>query len=170
MLNTDDDADYPAYFRYTNDSRWVVRMQKTGSGEASLYLYKLTDKGFVSATKKLLGDLAWAYFKSRPESRKAKTPDFHISAGLVEGTEQNYRNLGVNWPENRYLVITLWGEVEPTEHHHQLSTVRGWHVRYISKPASSTCRRNFERAMPKRSIPRASAEGHSNLPFPSRSG
>ena len=130
LLNTDEDADYPAYFRYTNDSRWVVRMQKTGSGEASLYLYKLTDKGFVSATKKPLGDLAWAYFKSRPESRKARTPDFHISAGLVEGTEQNYRSLGVNWPENRYLVIGLWGEVEPNEHHHQLLTVRGWHVRY----------------------------------------
>jgi hypothetical protein len=38
--------------------------------------------------------------------------------------------MGVNWPENRYLVITLWGEVEPTEHHHQLFSVRGWHVRY----------------------------------------
>jgi len=36
----------------------------------------------------------------------------------------------VNWPENRYLVIGLWGEVEPNEHHHQLSTVRGWYVRY----------------------------------------
>ena len=96
----------------------------------SLYLYRLTDKGFVSATKKPLGDLAWAYFKSRPESRKARTPNFHMMADLVEGTEQNYRNLGVSWPENRYLVIGLWGEVEPTAHHQQLSTVRGWNARY----------------------------------------
>jgi hypothetical protein len=82
LLNTDEDADYPADFRFTNDCRFVARTQKTGSGEASLYLYKFGDNGFVSATKKPLGDLAWAYFKSRPESKKARTPDFHISAGL----------------------------------------------------------------------------------------
>jgi hypothetical protein len=130
LLNADEDADYPAAFRFTNDSRWVARTQKTGSGEASLYLYKLSGESFVSATKKPLGDLAWAYFRSRPESRKAKKPDFHISAGLVKGTDENYRSLGVNWPENRYLVIGLWGEVEPNEHHHQLLSVRGWDVRY----------------------------------------
>jgi hypothetical protein len=130
LLNADEDADYPASFRFTNDSRWVARTQKTGSGEASLYLYKLGDMSFVSATKKPLGDLAWAYFKSRPESKKARTPDFHISAGLLKGTEEYYRWMGVNWPENRYLVIGLWGEVEPNAHHHQLSTVRGWHMRY----------------------------------------
>ncbi len=130
LLNTDDDPYYAADFRFTSDSRWVARTQKTGSGEVSLYLYKLTDKGFVSATKKPLGDLAWAYFKRLPESKKARTPDFHIMAGLVKGTDENYRSLGVNWPENRYLVIFLWGEVEPNEHHHQLSTVRGWQVRY----------------------------------------
>ena len=33
--------DYAAGFRFTNDSQWLVRMQKTGSGEASLYLYRL---------------------------------------------------------------------------------------------------------------------------------
>jgi len=130
LLNTDEDVLYPADFRFTNDSQWVARMQKTGSGEMSLYLYKLTDKGFVGATKKPLGDLAWTYFKSLPESRKARTPDFHIMAGLVKGTQENYRSLGVNWPENRYLVIGLYGEVEPTEHHHQLRSVRDWEVRY----------------------------------------
>jgi hypothetical protein len=55
-------ADYPAGFRFTNDSRWLVRMQKTGSGEASLYLYCLAPQGFMPATAKPLGDLAWAYF------------------------------------------------------------------------------------------------------------
>src|SRR5262245_3613871 len=31
-------ADYAAGFRFTNDSQWLVRMQKTGAGYASLYL------------------------------------------------------------------------------------------------------------------------------------
>ena len=42
--------DYAAGFRFTNDSRWLVRMQKTGSGEADLYLYMLGPDGFVAAT------------------------------------------------------------------------------------------------------------------------
>jgi hypothetical protein len=33
-------ADYPAGFRFTNDLKWLVRMQKTGSGESTLYLYR----------------------------------------------------------------------------------------------------------------------------------
>jgi hypothetical protein len=43
--------DYPAGFRFTNDSQWLVRVQKTGSGEASLYLYHLGPQGFVAATQ-----------------------------------------------------------------------------------------------------------------------
>ena len=31
--------DYSAGFRFTANSQWLVRMQKTGSGESSLYLY-----------------------------------------------------------------------------------------------------------------------------------
>jgi hypothetical protein len=123
-------ADYPAGFRFTNDSRWLVRMQKTGSGEASLYLYRLAPRGFVPATAKPLGDLAWAYFYSRPDARKIRRPDFHISAGLVKGLDENYRSLDAAWPANRYLVISLWGEVEPTARHRQLLVVRGWHCRY----------------------------------------
>ena len=123
-------VDYPAGFRFTNDSKWLVRMQKTGSGEASLYLYRLGPQGFVAATAQPVGDLAWAYFYSRPEARKIEKPDFHISAGLVKGLDENYRWMGVTWPENRYIVISLWGEVEPTEQHGQLLVVRGWHCRY----------------------------------------
>jgi hypothetical protein len=122
--------DYPADFRFTPDSHWLVRMQKTGSGEASLFLYKLGPQGFVAATSKPIGDLAWAYFYKQPASRKVMKPDFHIGAGLLKGIEDNYRELGVNWPENRYLVIWLWGEVEPNGKHHQLLTVRGWRCRY----------------------------------------
>ena len=83
-------ADYPAGFRFTNDLKWLVRMQKTGSGESTLYLYRLGPQGFVPATKKPLGELAWAYFKSRPEWQKAKKdPEYHISANLLKGTEEN---------------------------------------------------------------------------------
>ena len=105
--------DYPAGFRFTNDSQWLVRMQKTGSGESTLYLYHLGPQGFVPATKKPLGDLAWAYFKSRPEWQKVKKdPEYHISANLLKGTEENYRWLGVDWPENRYLLISLSGDAD----------------------------------------------------------
>ena len=85
--------DYAAGFRFTNDSRWLVRMQKTGSGEADLYLYKLGPDGFVAATAKPLSDLAWVYFYSRPDSRKIMKPDFHIDAELLE---RNRRELSLD--------------------------------------------------------------------------
>ena len=58
-------ADYPAGFRFTNDSKWLVRMQKTGSRESTLYLYRLGPQGFVPATKKPLGDLVPSGERSR---------------------------------------------------------------------------------------------------------
>jgi hypothetical protein len=122
--------DYAADFHFTPDSRWLLRMQKTGSGESSLYLYKLGPKGFVAATSKPIGDLAWAYFYRQPASRKVMKPDFHIDADILKGMEDNYSKLGVNWSGNRYLVIRLWGEVEPNGKHHQLTTVRDWRCRY----------------------------------------
>jgi hypothetical protein len=83
-------------------------MQKTGAGYASLYLYRLGPQGFVAATAKPLSDLAWAYFKRRPESRKIRKPDFHIEADLVKGTDDNYRSLGqdlVRQPLSRHLPV-----------------------------------------------------------------
>jgi hypothetical protein len=125
-------ADYPAGFRFTYDLQWLVRMQKTGSGESTLYLYRLGPQGFVPATKKPLGDLAWAYFKSRPEWRKVKKdPEYHISANLLKGTEENYRGLGVNWRENRYLLIGLSGDADVKGRTPlQTGVVNGWSCRY----------------------------------------
>ena len=125
-------ADYPAGFRFTQDSKWVVRMQKTGAGESTLYLYRLTPQGFVPATKKPIGDLAWAYLKTRPEWQKVKKdPEYHISAGLLKGTDENYRWLGIDWPANRYLLITLSGEADIKSRKHQQTTVvHGWRCRY----------------------------------------
>jgi hypothetical protein len=128
--------DYSASFRFTNDSRFLVRLQKIGSGEAELYLYKLDPDGFVGATKKPLSELAWAYFYSRPESRKVMKPDFHIDAELLKGTDENYRWTGVNWPDSRYLVVTLSGDVEPDKRHGQIRSVRGWRCRYDLQKAT----------------------------------
>jgi hypothetical protein len=122
--------DYPAGFRFSNDSRWLIRMQKTGSGEGTLYLYRLAPEGFAAATSTPLGDLAWDYFNSLPDSKKMEAPDFHISADLLKGTDENYRWLGVNWADSRYLVITLSGDVSPNDRHGQLRSVRGWRCRY----------------------------------------
>lgn len=128
--------DYSADFRFTNDSRWLVRIQKTGSGEGTLFLYRSGPKGFVAATPKPFGDLAWAYFYNRPESRKVKTPDFHITAALLKGIGDNYQWTGEKWPDSRYLLVSLWGEVEPNGKHGQLQTVRGWRCRYDLQEAS----------------------------------
>jgi hypothetical protein len=119
---------YPAGFRFTADSKWVVRMQKTGAGEGTLYLYRLGPRGFVGATKEPLGDLAWAYLKRRPEWKKVKEPEYHVSADLLEGADENYHSLGVNWPANRYLLITLSGDADIKDH--QTRTVHGWRCRY----------------------------------------
>jgi hypothetical protein len=123
-------TDYPADFRFTTDSSWLVRLQKTGSGEGTMYLYQLTPKGFVTASKKPIGDLAWDYFNSRPESKKVQKPDFHINAGLRKGIADNYKSLAVDWPDSRYIVIGLSGELEPTRRHGQLQVIRGWWCRY----------------------------------------
>lgn len=123
---------YPAGFIFTNDLKWIVRSQKTGSGEMSLYLYRLTPQGYVAATKKPFDELAWNYMKTRPDWRKIrKRPEYHISAGVLDGLEENYRALGVDWPDNRYLVITLWGDADVKgRKHEQTAVVHEWRCRY----------------------------------------
>jgi hypothetical protein len=125
-------ADYPADFLFTTDLKWIVREQKTGSGESTLYLYRLAPHGYVPANKKPLGDLAWAFLKTRPDWRKiAKAAEYHESADLLEGLEENYRSLGVDWPANRYILITLSGDADVKGRKPmQTSVVHGWRCRY----------------------------------------
>lgn len=132
MLLDPETAGYPAGFVFTNDLKFIVREQKLGSGEFSLYLYRLTAHGYVRASKKPLGDLAWDYLKSRPDWRKiAKAPEYHESAGLLEGLEENYREFGVKWPANRYLLISLSGDADiKGRKPMQTSVVHGWRCRY----------------------------------------
>lgn len=121
---------YGADFRFTSDSQWLVRMQKTGSGEQDLFLYHIENGAFVSATKKSLSDLAWAYFYGRPETRHFAKLDFHITANLMKGTEEGYRWLGVDWPDNRYLVISLGGEYDKHPKNTVMKGLGSWQCRY----------------------------------------
>ena len=125
-------ADYPAGFVFTNDLKWIVRDQKTGSGESTLYLYRLAPHGYVPASKKPLGDLAWAFLKTRPDWRKiAKEPEYHMAAYLLKGLEENYRWLSVDWPANRYILIALAGDADVKGRKPmQTSVVNGWRCRY----------------------------------------
>ena len=121
---------YGAGFRFTNDSQWLVRMQKTGSGEQDLYLYHVEKGAFASATKTSLSDLAWAYFYGRPETKRFAKLDFHISANLAKGAEEAYRWLNVKWPDNRYLVISLAGEYDKHPKNVAVKGLGGWQCRY----------------------------------------
>lgn len=125
-------ADYPASFLFSNDLQWIVRTQKIGAGTSTLYLYRLASERYVAASRKPLGDLAWAYLKTRPDWRKiVKAPEYHQSAGLLAGFEEGYRGLGVAWPANRYLLIALSGDADIRGRKPmQTSVVRGWRCRY----------------------------------------
>ena len=123
---------YPAGFRFTSDSQWLVRMQKTGSGEQDLFLYHLENGAFVSATRTSLSDLAWDYFHSRPDTGNMKL-DYHISANLMKGTEDAYRWLGVDWPNNRYLLISLSGEMDKKPNNVAVKGLANWRCRYDLK-------------------------------------
>jgi len=125
-------ADYPADFIFTNDLKWIVRVQKIGSGTSTLHLYHLTPRGYLRASKKPLGDLAWDYLKTRPDWRKlVKAPEYHESAYLLGGLEENYRGLSVDWPTNRYLLIALSADADVKDRKPmQTGVVNGWRCRY----------------------------------------
>ena len=131
MLLDPEPADYPAGFLFTRDRKWIVRGQKTGSGESTLYLYGAPD-GNAPPRRKPLGDLAWAFMKTRRDWRKiVKKPEYHESAGLLEGLEENYRSFGVDWPANRYILITLYADADVKGRKPmQTSVLHGWRCRY----------------------------------------
>jgi hypothetical protein len=106
-------AGYPAGFRFSPDSQWLVRMQKLGAGYSTLFLYRRKGYQFLPATTKPLGELAWDYFFNSPASkathRDPKDRDSldHAQAILLKGTDDNYAWLGEHWPDSRYIVISL---------------------------------------------------------------
>jgi hypothetical protein len=106
-------ASYPAGFRFSSNSQWLVRMQKTGSGSQDLFLYRRNGFEFSSATPKPLSEMAWDYFWALPVSKKLhrdpKDRDelSHVFAALVKGMDDNYARLGLHSPDSRYVVISL---------------------------------------------------------------
>ena len=125
-------AGYGADFIFTADLNWIIRVQKTGSGTMTLHLYHLTPQGYVRASKKPLGDLAWDFMKSRPDWKKLlKAPEYHKSAYMLKGLKENYKGYGVDWPENRYLLIGLSADADVKGRKPmQTLVVNGWHCRY----------------------------------------
>ena len=106
-------AGYPAGFRFSPDSQWLVRMQKLGAGYQTLFLYRRNGFKFSAVTPKPLGELAWNYFFDQPVSRKMhryrkdRNSLDHLQANLVKGLDENYAGMGQHWPDSRYLVISL---------------------------------------------------------------
>jgi hypothetical protein len=140
LLNRGEDVDlagYPAWFRFSPDSQWLVRMQKTGAGYQTMFLYRRRGFRFSAATPKPLGDLAWDYFFEQPiarqmhRHRKDRDSLDHLQAGLIKGLEENYAWMGQHWPDSRYLVIGLsfdsQGEDKPGP------WIEGWHCVYDLK-------------------------------------
>jgi hypothetical protein len=76
--------------------------------------------------------LAWDYLKTRPDWRKlVKAPEYHESAYLLKGLEDNYRGQGVDWPANRYILIGLSGDADVRGRKPmQTGVVHGWRCRY----------------------------------------
>jgi hypothetical protein len=106
--DTEDLAAYPAGFRFSPNSQWLVRMQKIAAGESTLFLYKRNGFTFVPATdKKSLGDLAWDYYFSLPDSHSIDRNNLSPETILVKGMDDNYASLGEHWPDSRYIVIDL---------------------------------------------------------------
>ena len=163
LLNRNEDKDlagYPAGFRFSPDSKWLVRMQGTGAGFATLLLYKRDGDRFVSATKKPLGDLAWDYFFTQPASRGMPTDpeeQNHKRADLLKGMEENYAWLGVKWPDSRYVAITLQFDIQGNDR--KTPWIEGWRCVYdtqtgkFSVPAVFAAHNAQARQLPK---PRAS--------------
>ncbi len=130
-------AGYPAGFRFSPDSQWLVRMQKLGAGYHTLFLYRRNGYRFSPATAKPLGDLAWDYFFDSPVAkemhRDGKDRDSldHSQVNLLKGLDDNYAWLGKHWPDSRYIVISLsfdaQGEDKP------LPWIEGWRCVYDLK-------------------------------------
>ena len=149
-------ADYPADFIFTNDLKWIIRTQKIGSGTATLHLYRLTPRGYVPASRKPLGDLAWDYMKTRPDWRKlVKVPEYHDSVFLLKGLADNYRKLGVDWPANRYVLISLFADADVKGRKPmQTGVVNDWRCRYDLETGKFDVPALFSRDNAKALVPR----------------
>ena len=98
---------YPAGFRFSPNSEWLVRMQKIAAGESTLFLYHREGLRFVPATARPLGDLAWDYFFTLPDSEGIDRNGLSPETDLVKGFDDNYAWMGKHWPSSRFIIISL---------------------------------------------------------------
>lgn len=135
LLNPGEDIDvagYPAGFRFSPNSQWVVRLQKIGSGTHTLFLYQREGFDFKPATPKPLGEMAWDYFYSQPISRKihrlAKDRHSlnHAQVNLLQGVDDNYASEGRKWPDSRYLVLSLSFDAQGEDR--KLPWIEDWQI------------------------------------------
>lgn len=150
LLNRGEDPDlagYPAGFRFSPDSQWLVRMQKLGAGSQTLFLYRRSGYQFPSATAKPLGDLAWDYFFKQPVSKgmlhDPKDPFSldHAQVLLLKGLEENYAWMGQHWPDSRYLVISLAFDIQGQKE--STPWIEGWRCVYDLKTGKFTVPPDF---------------------------
>jgi len=141
----DDLAGYQAGFRFSPDSQWLIRMQKTGAGYQMLFLYRRNGYQFSPATKKPLSEMAWDYFFTTPASkgmhRDPKNP-YHAFAALIKGMEENYAWLGEHWPDSRYVVISLTFDMQG-EDDKTAPWIEDWHCVYDLKTGAFSVPADF---------------------------
>ena len=127
----DDLAGYAAGFRFSPDG----------------FLYRKKGNQFLRATKKPLGDLAWDHFFDSPASkalhRDPKDRDSldHAQAILLKGMEDNYAWLGENWPDSRYVAISLSFDAQGEEK--PLPWIEGWRCVYDLKTGTFSVPADF---------------------------
>jgi hypothetical protein len=72
---------WPADYLISPDERWILRLQKTGSGENSALLYHIDSNGQVWRLEHRLDDLAFAV--ATGGSHLSRSDYYHIGVGQV---------------------------------------------------------------------------------------
>jgi hypothetical protein len=72
---------WPADYLISPDEQWILRLQKTGSGENSAFLYHVEANGQVWRLEQHLDDLAFAV--ATAGSHLTRSDYYHIAVGLI---------------------------------------------------------------------------------------
>ena len=101
---------------------------------STLHLYHLTPQGYLRASRSRSATIGVGLSEEpgpTGEEKLVKAPEYHTSAYLLEGLEDNYRGHGVDWPANRYLLIALSGDADVRGRKPmQTGVVNAWRCRY----------------------------------------
>jgi hypothetical protein len=73
--------EWPADYRVSPDEQWIIREQKTGSGENALFLYRIQSNGQLWRLTQHLDDLVFAFLL--PPLHRTRSDYYHMEV-LVE--------------------------------------------------------------------------------------